>query len=104
MEDNDFNELEIGYSSYNGLNKPAVFAGIPLMLMVAILTALLFICLPSYILLGKVAGTITAIILVAVYLFAKFSCDNDPNALTVMKLQVLGFFQYKFKKILGVRG
>lgn len=104
MEENEVNELEMGFLSYNGLNKPAFFAGIPLMLMVGLLSALLFICLPSYLLIGKVAGTVVAIILLAIYMFAKLSCDNDPNALTVIKLKVLGFLRYKFKRILSVRG
>lgn len=103
MEEN-VNELEVGFLSYNGLNKPAFFAGVPLMMMVGLLSALLFICLPAYIMIGKIAGSISAIILIGIYIFTKLSCDNDPNALLVIGLKVKGFFQYGFKSILGVRG
>ena len=102
--DEDLNELEIGYLSYNALNKPAFFAGVPLMMMIFLLSAFLFICFPLYMFLGKTAGTISAVFLVAVYIFTKFNCDNDANAMRVITIKLKGYIQYGFKNILGVRG
>ena len=92
------------YLTYNSLNKPALFAGVPLMMMVFLIGTFFFICFPLYMFFGKVVGSIPTAFLVIVYVITKISSENDPNAIKVILLKMKGFLQFKLKKILGVRG
>lgn len=75
--------------TYNGFNRPALVSGIPLMLLLftdffAVLTGF-----PAIFLWGMKGLIIPAIC--ALFLFiVKLACENDPNALRVIRLNLMG--------------
>lgn len=87
MEEND---KPICYITYNGLNRPAMIKGIPLMLglIVCFIAAVGgFFCLFMFGLKGFIFPALCMMFLFTV----RVMCENDPNALTVKKLSMSGF-------------
>lgn len=80
----------VGYMTYNGLNRPAMIKGIPLMLglIVCFIAAVGgFFSIFMFGLKGFIFPALCMLFLFAV----RVMCENDPNALTVKKLSLSGF-------------
>ena len=102
--ENKEHELNDGYISYNGLNRPPLIMGIPIMSLIAILSSMFFIAFPLFFYVNTFVGlTVVAILLLAL-LAIKVMCEDDARAMEVVKVKIKGFLRYKFKKILAVRG
>lgn len=102
MSVNDYKSGE--YLSYNGMNRPAMVLGVPLMFCIALLIFIVFICLPLYMLFGLIVGIIPTMLSIISFVIVKAISENDPNALAVLFLKIKGFSLFGFKRILGVRG
>ena len=79
------NDLDQKFPSFNGMNRPAMFFGVP---MVAALFTLLFIVATGF---GGYAMELGAYSLIlpvlgaSYLLFLKVICEDDPNALAFIK-------------------
>lgn len=105
MEENkEVNELEIGFLSYNGLNKPALVFGVPLMIFVSLLASILFIALPVFYYVHKYLAYFIVCVDLLIFFIMKVISENDPNAGYVWILKIKGFIRFKLKNILAVRG
>lgn len=79
------NELEESYPSFNGMNRPAMVFGVP---MVAALFILIFMVVTGFMGSALNLGFYSLILptLGAIYLlFLKIICEDDPNALAFIK-------------------
>lgn len=79
------------YATYNGLNRPAMAMGIPLMLL--LLLGFIgvfgtFLCLFMF---GAKGFVFTAFIFLVTFAL-KLICEKDPNALDVVKMNMKGWF------------
>lgn len=76
------------FPSFNGLNRPAMMYGVP---MVAALFTLIFMVVTAFVgsLLGFGAYSLILPAFGAIYLlFLKIICEDDPNALAIVKWRV----------------
>lgn len=81
------------YATYNGLNRPAMIMGVPLMLLLTLGIVGLF---GTFIFIA-VAGAKGFIFTGCIFLIAfgvKLLCDKDPNALKVIKMNLKGRLIY----------
>ncbi|MGL5290036.1 MAG: VirB3 family type IV secretion system protein [Aeromonas sp.] len=79
----------VKYITYNGLNRPAMVMGVPLMLLLGMGFLGVFgtaILMSAF---GVNAFIFTAIILLVTFAI-KLTCENDPNALSVLKMNLNG--------------
>lgn len=77
------------YYTYNGLNRPAMVRGVPFMLLLTCGFLAIFTGFLGIYFLG--AFGLVFPVLIAAFLFAvKIICENDPNALRVVKLSLSG--------------
>jgi len=86
---NTDNEDESFYMTYNGLNRPALVRGVPIMIL--IFTGL-FIVLTGFpaIYFYSVKGLIIPAVSFIFLFIIKLSCEDDPNALRVIRLNTMG--------------
>lgn len=102
MEANE--ETNTEYISYNSLNRPPMFFGVPIMVFVGLVSALFFIGFPLIIYVNAIVGALFGALVLVLFLFIKVSSENDPNAIDGIKLKLKGFAVYSFKKVLIIRG
>jgi len=77
------------YFTYNGLNRPAMAAGVPLMLLLSCGFIAVFFGFLAVYFIGAFGLIVPA--LIGMFLFAvRIMCENDPNALRVIKLSLKG--------------
>ncbi|AXH60550.1 VirB3 family type IV secretion system protein [Providencia huaxiensis] len=96
-------EIDSEYLTYNGFNRPALVAGVPLMLMLPILGFAIFggfIFVNIFGLFGIIPVGISLLSIIVI----RAMTDNDPNALRVVRFNLKGFFIKLGKPILAVRG
>lgn len=96
------NEIENAYLTYNGLNRPAMVAGVP----IGVFLISGGICLLSGLLLSNFIGVyslIPIVICILACVISRIVCEDDPNAINVLTLKIKGMIQKKFK-ILCIRG
>lgn len=79
------------YATYNGMNRPALVMGMPIffvlgMMIVAVL--ILFTVFPNY---GMFPTIIIMGFLGLICFVVKLVCENDPNAIGVIKWRLRGF-------------
>lgn len=97
----DFNELEKEYFTYNGLNRPSVIFGVPILVFLSCLViSVLSVFLLKYI--GFFA-LIPVFICFISCIFIRVITEDDPNALPFVTLKLKGFL-LKRNSILSVRG
>ena len=92
------------YITYNGLNRPALLFGVPIMGCIALMAGVLFICMPMFIAFGMTAGSIPAVMLLAIFIVLRLISENDPNAVFLMYLKIKGQTIYGFNRVVGIRG
>lgn len=88
-------EPNIDEVTFNGLDRPAVFLGAPIrplgicfIIITMISLILSLICgLKSFLLMG---------IILPIFFILKFVCENDENALNVLRYSFKFFFLYRF--------
>lgn len=88
-------EPNIDEVTFNGLDRPAVFLGAPIrplgicfIIITMISLMLSLICgLKSFLLMG---------IILPIFFILKFVCENDENALNVLRYSFKFFFLYRF--------
>lgn len=96
-------EIDSEYLTYNGFNRPALVAGVPLMLMLPILGFSIFggfIFVNIFGLFGIIPVGLSLLSIIVI----RAMTDNDPNALRVVRFNLKGFFIKLGVPILGVRG
>lgn len=79
------------YATYNGLNRPAMFKGIPLMPLLVLAFVGVFGTLLFAFIFGPKGLVFTAIIFLIGFVL-KLICENDPRALEVHKMELKGAF------------
>jgi len=79
------------YMTYNGLNRPAMIKGIPLMLGLVVCFIAAFGGFIAIYLCGF-KGFIFPISCILFLFFVRVLCENDPNALTVHRLSLAGMW------------
>ncbi len=81
---------EDAYLTYNGLNRPALVAGVPLMIL---LFTGLFAVLAGFpaIYFFKLKGLIIPAGCFLFLFMVKLVCEDDPNALRIIRLNIMGF-------------
>lgn len=77
------------YASYNGLNRPALVMGIPLMPLLGCAFLMVFGGFAAVMVWGAV-GLIVPIVLAIPLLVMKVVCEDDPNALTLLRWRIQG--------------
>ncbi|EGH9360840.1 conjugal transfer protein TraD [Salmonella enterica] len=77
------------YLTYNGLNRPAMVRGVPLMLLLSCGFLATFSGFIAIYFIG-VFGLIFPVFFGVFLLGVKVVCENDPNALRVLKLSLSG--------------
>lgn len=101
MEENSSDGLSSKYITYNGLNRPALSAGVPLMILLPMFVlGLLFAFVGVYNFGMK--GITPTLGIVVVWFFIRLAVENDPNALDVISLKIKGFFLQR-RKILCIK-
>ncbi|MEG7664986.1 VirB3 family type IV secretion system protein [Hafnia paralvei] len=101
MEENSSDGLSSKYITYNGLNRPALSAGVPLMILLPMFVlGLLFAFVGIYNF--GVKGITPTLGIVVVWFFIRLAVENDPNALEVISLKLKGYFLQR-KKILCIK-
>ncbi|ENO8530929.1 VirB3 family type IV secretion system protein [Escherichia coli] len=78
------------YATYNGLNRPAMVMGVPLLLLLAVGFIAVFCGFAAIYFWGGVGLIIPALCFLFLFIVRLF-CDSDPNALRVLRLQLKGF-------------
>lgn len=78
------------YATYNGLNRPAMVMGVPLMLLLFSGFVAVFGGFGAIYLFGA-KGLIVPSVLFLFLFIVRLFCDSDPNALRVLHLQFKGF-------------
>lgn len=77
------------YATYNGLNRPAMIMGVPLLLLLAVGFFAVFGGYAAIYIYGVKGFSVPVI--AGFCLFAvRTACENDPNALEVIKLNLKG--------------
>lgn len=89
------------YISYNGLNRPALQCGVPLMILLPMVALGLFSTFTGIYFFGM-EGATPALIIILILFFIRIAVENDPRGLDVFKLKVKGFF-LKRNKILLIK-
>ncbi|UCQ29608.1 VirB3 family type IV secretion system protein (plasmid) [Edwardsiella tarda] len=85
------NEDEKNYATYNGLNRPAMVAGVPLILLLVVGFLAVFGGFAAILLWG-LSGLLVPSLCFLFLFIIRLICENDPNALRVLKLQLNGLF------------
>ncbi|EAZ1917734.1 conjugal transfer protein TraD [Salmonella enterica subsp. enterica serovar Montevideo] len=88
---NDTDKSKIVFLSYNGLNRPAMVMGVPLMLLLAVGFLAVFGGFGCMFMWG-ISGVIFPALCFLFLFTIRIICENDPNALSVMNLQLKGCF------------
>lgn len=89
----------VGYATYNGLNRPAMFKGIPLMPLLILAGIGVMGTFPLCFFFGAKGLIFTAIIALIVFVL-KLICEHDPRAMEVHKMEMKGLF-INFRQNLG---
>lgn len=77
------------FASYNAMNRPALFMGIPLMIFISVAGVALVTGFPAMYFWGPKGLLVPS--LFGLFLFVvKLICEGDPNALAVMKWRIKG--------------
>ena len=88
-------ETNIDEITFNGLDRPAMFLGAPIrplgicfiiITMISLLLSLIY-SLKSFFLMGTI---------LPIFIILKFICENDENALNVLRYSFKFFFLYRF--------
>lgn len=79
------------YFTYNGLNRPAMVRGVPLMLLLSCGFIATFSGFIGIYFLG-IFGMVFPLFIGAFLFMVKVVCENDPNALRVLNLSLSGMF------------
>ncbi|EAV0955627.1 conjugal transfer protein TraD [Salmonella enterica] len=77
------------FMTYNGFNRPALVAGIPLMLLLFTAFFAVLTGFPAIFLWG-IKGIIIPVICALFLFIVKLACENDSNALRVIRLNLMG--------------
>ncbi|WP_158782786.1 VirB3 family type IV secretion system protein [Pantoea sp. BAV 3049] len=78
------------YITYNGLNRPAMLWGVPLIIFFCGLVSIVAFGIPGIFYLGLKGVIIPSIIFL--FLFAiRVVCEIDPNAITLIAFKIRGF-------------
>jgi len=75
--------------TYNGFNRPALVAGIPLMLLLFTAFFAFLTGFPAIFFWGM-KGLIIPVVCALFLFMVKLGCENDPNALRVIRLNLMG--------------
>lgn len=78
------------YASYNGLNRPAMVMGIPLMPLLACAFLMVFGGFAALMTWG-IVGLIVPLLLSVPLLVMKVVCEDDPNALSLLRWRIMGW-------------
>lgn len=80
------------YYSYNDLNRPAMFLGVPIIASL-VLSILILVLSVIFFLLFKLIGLLIILFVgVVVFFICRVICENDPNGLYNKKYFLLGLF------------
>ena len=88
---NDTEKPKVVFLSYNGLNRPAMVMGVPLMLFLSVGFLAVFGGFGCMFMWG-ISGLIFPALCFLFLFIVRIICENDPNALSVMNLQLKGYF------------
>ncbi len=84
----DENEKKV-FATYNGLNRPAMVMGVPLLLLLAVGFLAVFGGFTAMYFWGLSGLLVPALCFLFLFII-RLICENDPNALRVLKLQFKG--------------
>ncbi|EPR9285179.1 VirB3 family type IV secretion system protein [Escherichia coli] len=84
----DENEKNV-FATYNGLNRPAMVMGVPLLLLLAVGFLAVFGGFTAMFFWGLSGLLVPALCFLFLFII-RLICENDPNALRVLKLQFKG--------------
>lgn len=96
-------ELEVQYLSFNGLNRPALIIGVPLMLLLPLLMVTM---LSTFLLVHffGLTGMMPVLFAAGIIFLVRILTENDPNALAVLKYRLKGLAVRKGKSMIAIRG
>lgn len=106
MSDQDYeksDELQAEYLAYNGLNRPALVMGVPLM----ILLPILFVAMFSGFILSNIfglVGLVPAGFCLLSIIVLRAMTEHDPNAISVAIFRGRGLLLKKGKAVIAIRG
>ena len=84
----DENEKKV-FATYNGLNRPAMVMGVPLLLLLAVGFLAVFGGFTAMYFWG-ISGLLVPALCFLFLFIIRLICENDPNALRVLKLRFKG--------------
>lgn len=84
-------DMDDKYYSFNDLNRPAMFLGVPIMTSIFLAMIILLLSALMFFLFKLVGLLITLFVGVLVFFFCRILCENDPNGLYNKKYFILGF-------------
>ena len=96
-------EIDSEYLSYNGFNRPALVAGVPLMIMLPLFAFAIFGGFIGISLFGLI-GVLHIGFSVMMIIVIRAMTESDPNALKVIAFNLKGFFLKMGSPIFAVRG
>lgn len=96
-------ELNDVYLSYNGLNRPALVMGVPILMLLSLLGIALVTAIVGVNIFGLM-GLIPAGMCFLCIVVIRSLTESDPNALTVASFKLKGFFLKFGSPVLRIKG
>ncbi|WP_258086635.1 VirB3 family type IV secretion system protein [Xenorhabdus bovienii] len=96
-------ELKDVYLTYNGLNRPALVMGVPIILLLSLLGTALITAIIGIKLFGLI-GFIPAGICFLCIIIIRSLTENDPNSLKVISFKLKGFSLKAGSPVLRIKG
>lgn len=100
QENDELNDI---YLSYNGLNRPALVMGVPILLLLALLGIALITAIIGVNLFGLL-GLVPAALCFLCIVVIRSLTESDPNALSVVSFKLKGFFLKLGSPVLRIKG
>lgn len=91
----ELREQRLDEITFNGLDRPAMFAGAPVKPLGMAFLILAFLALVGSFFYGLITFLLMLLI-VPIWLILKVLCEHDENALNVLKYNVLCYIAYRF--------
>lgn len=80
------------YTTFNGLGRPALAWGVPVMVLISFIFAVIFTLFLGFIIGWGVFSFIIPFILLSILFFLKIKCETNDKAIDIMKLDLMGLF------------
>lgn len=80
------------YITYNGFNRPALVAGVPLLLLLGLGMFAMVGFFLGFVLFGLLKAIIFPFISGMFFFIVRAMCETEPNAMRITKLRLRGFF------------